>query len=136
MGIETAKELLRTSASQYSSEAQKNQEISKLISDESDSMQDLSEQQIIVMSMYRSFHEKVLPLPQTMAFQGHYGSLSRSRDRMGRQEFVECHARRPTYVFNPHDSDKLEIERQRSASVPAQQKKSSWNPLRKNKPPG
>jgi len=135
MDVDKAQDLLRTSASQYSSEAQKNQEISRLITEDADSMLDLSEQQIIVMSMHRSFHENVLPLPQTMAFQGHYGSLSRSRDRMGRQEFVECHARRPTYVFNPHDTDKEQIERDRTVSAPQQKKRSTWNPFRRNRSP-
>ncbi|ETA66607.1 hypothetical protein MettiDRAFT_0004 [Methanolobus tindarius DSM 2278] len=127
MDSEAAQQLLRTSASQYSSEAQKNHEISKVITDDSDSMLDLSEQQIIVMSMYTSFHEHVLPLPQTMSFMAHYGSKSRSRDRMGRMEFVECHARKPTYVINPHDTDKEQIEMARP------QKKSVWDRFRKNR---
>ncbi|ETA67387.1 hypothetical protein V7O61_08400 [Methanolobus sp. WCC1] len=129
MDSETAKELLKTTASNYSSEAQKNQEISKLITDDSDSMLDLSEQQIIVMAMYRSFHENVLPLPQTMSFLDNYGGLSRSRDRMGRQEFVECHARRPTYIINPHDTDKEQIQ----MASPQQPKKSVWDKLRRNR---
>lgn len=127
MDVSRAEELLRTSASQYSSDLQKNQEISKLITEDADSMLDLSEQQIIVISMYRSFHENVLPLPQTMAFLDNYGSLSRSRDRMGRQEYVECHARRPTYVFNPHETDREEIEKLQP------QKKSRWSFFRRNK---
>ncbi|SFM90317.1 hypothetical protein [Methanolobus profundi] len=127
MESDKAQDLLRTSASQFSSDAQKNLEISKLITDDSDSMQDLSEQQIIVTAMLRSFDKCVLPLPQTMAFLGNYGGLSRSRDRMGRQEFVECHARRPTYIFNPHDSEAEQIEKIRP------QKKSAWDRFRRNK---
>jgi hypothetical protein len=133
MDTTTAQDLLKTSASQYSSDVQRNQEISKVITDDSDSMLDLSEQQIIVMSMYRSVHERVLPLPQTMAFLSNYGSLSRSRDRMGRQEFVECHARRPTYIVNPHDTDVQEMQQAKQQANP----KRSWslNPFRRNKGP-
>lgn len=127
MDEERARQLLRENASQYSSESQKNQEISKLITEDSDAMYDLSEQQIIVMSVIASFHECVLPLPQTMAFLSGYASKSRSRDRMGRQEFVQCHERRPTYLFNPHDTEKEEIERIRP------QKKSKWSFMNRNK---
>lgn len=129
MDLIKAQELLKTSASQYSSDMQRMQEVSRLITDDSDSMLDLSEQQIIVMSMYRSFHEKVLPLPQTMSFQGNYGSLSRSRDRMARQEFVEVHARKPTYVYNPHQTEREEIEKQQHQ--PQNKNRFGW--LRRNK---
>jgi hypothetical protein len=134
MDTTTAQDLLKTSASQYSSDVQRNQEISKVITDSSDSVLDLSEQQIIVMSMYRAVHERVLPLPQTMAFLSNYGSLSRSRDRMGRQEFVECHARRPTYIVNPHDTDVQEMQQAKQQASP---QKSRWNlnPFRRNKGP-
>jgi hypothetical protein len=131
MDTTAAQDLLRTSASQYSSDAQRNQEISRVITDESDSMLDLSEQQIIVMAMYRSVHERVLPLPQTMSFLSNYGLLSRSRDRMGRMEFVECHAKKPTYVINPHDTD-----REQTAQAQQPQRRNIWslNPFKKRQP--
>lgn len=94
---------LSNNVSQYSREAQRIQAINLLVTENNDSLQDLSEEQIKAISLFRSFNDNILPVPEVMDFLDNFGSLSRSRDRMGRQEYKECHDRPINYNVNRHD---------------------------------
>lgn len=96
---------LRSKVSQFSPEAQKNAAIEQLVTSNADSMFDLSDSQITTMSLFKTFDENVVGIPAVIGFLDKYASLSRSRDRFGRQEYAECHVKRPSYVRTQGQND-------------------------------
>ncbi len=97
------KAILKEKVTEFSPELQRLKKVDSITTDVSDSMSDLPEGAIVAGALLRALHENVIEIPATMSFLTNYTSLRRSRDRLGRQEFVNILKGRPSYVFNPHD---------------------------------
>ena len=112
MNEKQLEQMLKEKVSQYSPELQKLKKVDLLVTELNDALTDLHEREITAIALFRSFHEGIIPIPATMHFMEQLISLRRSRDRLGRQEFVEVLKRRPTYSTNPYD---FEIEEEQAA---------------------
>lgn len=94
--------LLKQKVTQFSPELQRLQKVDMLLNDKSDGMSDLHEREVTAIALYRALHNKIIPIPATMMFLDEFISLRRSRDRLGRQEWVNILKGRPAYVVNPY----------------------------------
>ena len=109
--------MLREKVSQYSPELQKLKKLDLLVTELNDALTDLHEKEITAIALFRAFNEKIIQIPATIHFMEQLISLRRSRDRLGRQEFVEVLKRRPAYYPVPYDfevEEDQEAERRRS----------------------
>lgn len=102
------KALKSHSASAYNSDILKYEKVDRLTEDDRDDMTDLADREITAIALYRAFNDHICPIPSTMAFIQHVHSLRRSRDRMGRQEWVEIFKRPPSYSRMPYDWEEEE----------------------------
>lgn len=96
------KEILREKVTEFSPELQRLRKVDNLVSDTSDGMSDLHEREITGIALFRALNENIIPIPATMCFINNFISLRRSRDRLGRQEFVNVLKHRPSYMINPY----------------------------------
>ena len=103
--------ILKEKVSQYSPELQKLKKVDTLVTEMSDALTDLHEREITAIALFRAFNN-IIPIPATISFMEELMSLRRSRDRLGRQEFVEVLKRRPGYTIIPYD---FEIEEEQAA---------------------
>lgn len=92
---------LKKSVSAYSPEAQKNKAIAELVNSKQDSMFDLTEEQITSFALFRALDENIIDIPGTMAFLENFASLTRSKDRIGRYEYMASHAQRVVSYVKP-----------------------------------
>lgn len=81
-----------------------------IVTESNDALSDLHEREITAIASFRAFHEGIIEIPTTMNFLDNIISLRRSRDRQGRQEFVELYKRRPSYIVNPYSFEEEEEE--------------------------
>ncbi len=102
MDLET-REILRQKVTEFSPELQRLRKADSITTDNSDAMSDLHEREIAAMALLRALHNKVVPIPGTMDFLDNLKSLRRSRDRMGRTEFVKVmKGGSANYSINPY----------------------------------
>ncbi len=93
---------LQERVTEFSPELQRLKKIDSIVTDMSDGMSDLHEREITAISLFRAFDASIIPIPGVMCFMENFMSLRRSRDRLGRQEFVNVLKHRPSYVINPY----------------------------------
>lgn len=80
-----------------------------------DGLYDLTEEEIIAISQIRTFDKHIIEIPASMAFCKEYASLSRSRERAGRQEGVSIFKSAIKYVTTGFHTPEQE-----------EQKKTGW----------
>ncbi len=96
------KKSLGEQVTKFSPELQRLQKVDNLITDNSDAMSDLHEREITAMALLKAFND-ITPIPATMSFIDNIKSLRRSRDRMGRTEFVKAFkGGSMNYSINPY----------------------------------
>ncbi len=95
--------VLKDSVSGMSPELQRLKKIDGLITDNSDAMSDLNEDEITTFALFQDFNETIIEIPGTMILLEKIKSLRRSRDRLGRQEVVKTLKGSPGYVINPYN---------------------------------
>ncbi len=96
------KAILKEHVTDMSPELQRLKKVDILINDNGDSMSDLHEREITAISLFKALDEHIIKIPASIAFMDHFISLRRSRDRLGRQEWVNILKSRPSYTVNPY----------------------------------
>lgn len=99
---EENKKLLQDRVTEFSPELQRLRKMDGIVTDSGDAMSDLHEREIAAIALFRALNTKIIPIPATMYFLENLASLRRSRDRMGRSEFVNILKGRPSYSINPY----------------------------------
>lgn len=102
-------QILKERVTQYSPELQKLKKVDLLVQELNDALTDLHEREITAIALFRAFHSNIVEIPATMDFIENIISLRRSRDRLGRQEFVEVLKKRPTYYTIPYEFEEEEM---------------------------
>jgi hypothetical protein len=102
MNQEEIEKVLGERVTQYTPELQKLKKVDLLVTELNDALTDLHEREITAISLYRTLN-LIMQIPATSYFIEQLISLRRSRDRLGRQEFVEVLKRRPAYYTIPYE---------------------------------
>ncbi len=102
--------ILKERVSQYSPELQKLKKVDLLVQEMNDALTDLHEREITAIALFRAFNSNIVKIPATVKFLDELMSLRRSRDRLGRQEFVEVLKRRPSYSIVPYEFEDEEYQ--------------------------
>jgi len=110
--------ILKERVSQYSPELQKLKKVDLLVQEMNDALSDLHEREITPIALFRTLNSNIIKIPATIKFLDELMSLRRSRDRLGRQEFVEVLKKRPGYTIVPYEFEEEEYQ--------AEQQKKSW----------
>jgi hypothetical protein len=97
------KNILKDSVSGLSPDLQRLKKMDSLITDNSDAMSDLNEDEITAFALFQDFNDTIIEIPGTMTLLSKIQSLRRSRDRLGRQEVVKTLKGSPGYVINPYN---------------------------------
>jgi len=91
-----------------------------MITEMNDALADLPQKSIQAIALLRTVHETIIPIPEAVTFCDHFASLSRSRDRMGRQEGCGL-SNRPVASYQPvptpREVDDIE-QREQGAKLP------------------
>jgi hypothetical protein len=106
-------EMLRERVTQYSPELQRLRKIDLLVEELNDALTDLHEKEITAIALFRALNKHIIEIPATLKFVEELISLRRSRDRLGRQEFVEVMKKRPSYSVIPYEFENEEEETKR-----------------------
>lgn len=107
--MEDYEQILKERVTQYSPELQKLKKVDLLVQELNDALTDLHEREITAIALFRAFHNNIIDIPATISFIEQLISLRRSRDRLGRQEFVEVLKKRPTYYTIPYEFEEEEM---------------------------
>jgi len=104
-------QILKQRISQYSPELQRLSKIDLLVDEKlNDVLSDLETFEITAISIYRALDKEFVKIPGTIEFLDNVVSLRRSRDRLGRQEFVEVLKKRPDYQILHSSEEESEID--------------------------
>lgn len=80
------KQRMSEGVTKYSPELQMLELRKFMLTEMNDALADLPQKSVQAIALLRTVHETIIPIPEAIAFCDNYMSLSRSRDRMGRQE--------------------------------------------------
>jgi len=102
MNLQQIEKSLKEKVTETSPELQRLKRYDLIVTEINDALSDLHEREITAIASFRAFNNNIIQIPTTMSFIENIISLRRSRDRLGRQEFVELYKRRPSYIINPY----------------------------------
>ena len=109
MNKQKVEQILKEKVTEYSPELQKLKKVDLLVTELNDALTDLHEKEITAIALFRAFNSNIIEIPATINFIEELISLRRSRDRLGRQEFVEVLKKRPSYFVHPYDFEEEEV---------------------------
>jgi len=123
---EEEKKVLEGNVTQYSRDLQWFKRTDNLVELNNDALADLEEIQIVACSLIDALDGEIIPVPAVKKFKDRYVSLTRSRRRLGRQEYVEVLKRRPNYAMVPGPWAEQEQEDRQATGV-VDRVKNWWN---------